>query len=143
ARHAFDRLADDVLGVVGRGGVEEIDAHVQGLADKYHGFGPVLPGAEPQPAEAAAAEAGDGDLEPGSAERRIFHDRFPYAPARRARWGASSPTPTRWPKSCRSRPRSASGRGGASSEAMLVRRCSGSPVPKRTTSTPGSCRTKR
>ena len=57
--------------------------------------------------------------------------------------GGSRPTPLSWPNNFVRVERSAIGSGGASSEAMFARRCSASPVPKRTTSTPGSCRTKR
>src|SRR3984893_7279763 len=74
ARDTLDRLADDRLGAVDRGGVEEIDAQVQGLTDKGDGFGRALAGAEPEPAEAAAAETGDTDLETGPAEVHVIHD---------------------------------------------------------------------
>lgn len=51
---------------------------------------------------------------------------------------ASMPTPVTWPNSLASFARSASGNGGSSRDATLVRRCAGSPVPNSTTSTPGS-----
>src|SRR5437660_5886660 len=73
-RNAFDRLADDRLGAVHRGGVEEIDAQVQSLADEGDGFGFALAGAEAEPAEPAAAKTGDADGQPGSAECHVFHD---------------------------------------------------------------------
>src|SRR5207245_10622784 len=68
-RNAFDRLADDRLGAVHRGGVEEIDAQVQGLADEGDGFGRALAGAKAEPAEPAAAKTGDADGE--TEERRV------------------------------------------------------------------------
>src|SRR5258708_4110332 len=73
-RNAFDRLADDRLGAVHRGGVEEIDAQVQGLADEGDGFGRALAGAKAEPAEPAAAKTGDADGEPSPAEWHVFHD---------------------------------------------------------------------
>jgi hypothetical protein len=55
----------------------------------------------------------------------------------------SRPTPARCPNSFVKVCRSAGGSGGANSAAMFSRRCCGLPVPNSTTSTPGSCRTKR
>ena len=74
ARDMLDRLADDLFGAIGRGGVEQIDAHVQRLADEGDGLGRALAGAEPEPAEPATAETGDADPELGAAECDIFHD---------------------------------------------------------------------
>ena len=67
ARDMLDRLADHRFGAVGRGGVEEIDSHVQGLTHEGDGLGRALAGAEPEPAEPATAETGDADPEPGPA----------------------------------------------------------------------------
>src|SRR5262249_19742833 len=73
ARDALDCLADDALGTVNRGGVEEIDPEIQRLADQGDGFCFALAGPEAEPAEAAAAEPGNADPEPGAAERDVFH----------------------------------------------------------------------
>src|ERR1700738_114417 len=78
-RNAFDRLADDRLGAVHRGGVEEIDAQVQGLADEGDGFGVALAGAQAEPAEPTAGETGDTDGEPSPAECHVFHHVSRYA----------------------------------------------------------------
>src|SRR5262249_46010990 len=72
AGHAFDRLAADRLGAVGRGGVEKVDPETRRLADERNSLGLALAGAEAEPAEAAAAEPGNTDLEAGSAKRDVF-----------------------------------------------------------------------
>jgi hypothetical protein len=63
-----------------------------------------------------------------------------YARAGRGPCGSSRPTPVRCPNKAASLARSASGSGGLSREATLLRRWSALPVPNNTTSTPGSCR---
>src|SRR6202022_528337 len=45
-----------------------------GLTDRGDALGRALPGAEPEPAEAAAAETGDTDLKTGPAEVHVIHD---------------------------------------------------------------------
>jgi hypothetical protein len=77
ARNAPDRLADHGLGAVDRGGVEQIDPQVERFANESDRLGLALAGPEAEPAEAAAAEAGDADLEAGAPERDIFHQRKP------------------------------------------------------------------
>jgi hypothetical protein len=79
-------------------------------------------------------------------ERQLLKDKLPSPPMEHhGQIGpyVSRPTPMRWPNSFAKVCRSASGSGGANSAAMFSRRCCGSPVPNSTTSTPGSCRTKR
>ena len=73
ARHALDRLADHALGVIGRGGVEQVHAVVESRMDDRDGAGLGAAGVQPQPAETAAAEAGDADLEFRPAQRGVFH----------------------------------------------------------------------
>ena len=122
--HEADMTARDLLGEAERlrklalGGVplvvyDRVDVAVAARADGVHVSADSLP-------ISAAKHAGRGMLV-----------------------GASSPTPTMCPNSSVSWRRSASGSGGLSSDATLFRKCSASPVPNSTTSTPGSCRAKR
>src|SRR5439155_7539457 len=64
---------DDLLGAVGLGGVEEIDAEVDRGAHHRHAV--VDAGAAPQaePTVAAATEPGDTDREAGLSEWPVFH----------------------------------------------------------------------
>ena len=55
ARHGPDCLADHTLGVVGRGGVEQVDAMVERGMDDRDCAGLGAAGVQPQPAETAAA----------------------------------------------------------------------------------------
>src|SRR5689334_19839999 len=73
ARSALDRLADNVLGRVGVGGVEEVDAKVEGLAHQCDGLRLGEAGAEPNAAVAATAEPCHADLEARPAEGGIVH----------------------------------------------------------------------
>src|SRR6185312_16597839 len=61
------------------------------------------------------------------------------SPGQRARGGASSPTPRKWPNSSASLRPSPAGSGGFRMDSTLARRCVASQVPNSTTSTPGSC----
>ena len=78
ARHGLDRLADHALGVIGRGGVEQVHALIERGMDDGDGTGLGAAGVQPQPAEPAAAQAGDADLEFRPAQRRVFHSLRPY-----------------------------------------------------------------
>src|SRR6185437_3279926 len=66
-----DRGADDLLGAVGLGGVEEIYAEIDGRADHRHALIDAGAAAATEPAVAAAAEAGDADPEAGVSERLV------------------------------------------------------------------------
>src|SRR5438067_7446652 len=76
ARRAGERLAEHRLGAVSGRGVEQIDPEIERGADDRDRVGLALAGAEPQAAEAAAAETGDADLEAGAAECGVFHAPF-------------------------------------------------------------------
>ena len=73
ARHGLDCLADHALGVIGRGGVEQVDALVERGMDDRDGAGLGAAGVQTQPAETAAAETGDADPEFRPAQRGVFH----------------------------------------------------------------------
>jgi len=72
--------ADDLLGAVRFGRVEEVDAEIDRRTD--HRDAVVEAGAAPkaQPAVAAAAEPGDADRQSGLPERPVFH-RSPFHPS--------------------------------------------------------------
>ncbi len=70
---ALDGAADGVFGAVGLGGVDEVDAEVEGEADEFGGVGFVASGAEAETRWSAAAESGDRDVEGGAAERGAAH----------------------------------------------------------------------
>jgi hypothetical protein len=78
ARNGLDRLANDAFRAVDRGGVEQIDPEIERLAHERHGFRLALAGPEPEPAEAAAAQPGDADHEPGAAEPNVLHSIEPF-----------------------------------------------------------------
>src|SRR6185503_16798098 len=73
ARAALDGLADDALRLVGRGGVEEVDAEVERLAHERHRLRLGQARAQPDAAVAAAAQARNADLQAGLAERGVVH----------------------------------------------------------------------
>ncbi len=73
ARHRLQGFAKDRFGAVDGSGVEEIDPEVERLMYEPHRLGLVFAGAQPEPAEPAAAEPGDADFETGPAEYRVFH----------------------------------------------------------------------
>ena len=77
ARHAPDRLADHALGVIGRRGVQQIDAVVERGMDDRDGARLGAPGVQAQSAESTAAEARDADLEFRPAQRRVVHAHSP------------------------------------------------------------------
>src|SRR5262249_30977550 len=83
ARAALDGLADDALGLVGDGCVEEIDTEVERLSHEGNGLRLGEAGAEPDAAVAAAAEAGHADLEPRLAKRGKLHLLPPWCQTRR------------------------------------------------------------
>ena len=60
-RRRFDSLANNGLGAIGRGGIQEIDPHLQGLTYKRNGIGLCLASAQSQSAITAAAESGNTD----------------------------------------------------------------------------------
>ena len=68
-----DGGADDLLGAIGLGGVEEIDAEIDGRAHDRHAVVDAGAAAEAQAAVAAAAEAGDADREAGFSEWLVVH----------------------------------------------------------------------
>ena len=73
ARAALDGLADDAFGLVGVGGVEEVDAEVERLAHQRDRLRLAEAGAQADAAVAAAAEARDADLQARPAERGVVH----------------------------------------------------------------------
>src|SRR5262249_10131791 len=73
ARRAGERLAEYRLGAGGPPPVEQVDAEIERGADNLDRMRLVFAGAEPQAAEAAAAETGDADLEAGAAKCRVIH----------------------------------------------------------------------
>ena len=70
-----DGGADDLLGAIGLGGVEEIDAEIDGRPHDRHAVVEARAAAEAEPAVAAAPEPGDADREAGLSERPVFHHR--------------------------------------------------------------------
>ena len=66
-RHGLQGGADDILGVVDGGGVDQGDALVKGLADDANGVFGGLTRAEAKAAETAAAQTGDADFKAGAA----------------------------------------------------------------------------
>ena len=73
ARAALDGLADDALGLVGVGRIEEVDAEIERLAHQRHRLHLAQAGAEADAAVAAAAQARDADLQARLAERGVLH----------------------------------------------------------------------
>ena len=73
ARQILERQAHGRLGPIGHGGVEEGHAAIEGGPHERGGLAIGPPLAEADPAAAAAAEAGDTDLEPGVAELCVVH----------------------------------------------------------------------
>src|SRR6185437_1811019 len=73
AWHRLDRLADNVLGAIGRCGVEQVNAVIEGRMDDGDCTGLGATGGQSEPAEPAAAEARDTDLDFCPAQRGIFH----------------------------------------------------------------------
>ena len=72
----FQGLADDLLGVaVGVGGVDEVDAGVQGRADHAGG---VLRGIAHDGGEHQGAQGVGADLDAGPAEGAVLHGFSPY-----------------------------------------------------------------
>ena len=67
--------ADDLLGAIGLGGVEEIDAEIDGRAHDRHAVVEARATAQAQAAVAAATEPGDADREAGISEGPVFHHR--------------------------------------------------------------------
>ena len=76
-RDRFERPADHALGVVGRRGVDEVDAELDRLEDEQRGFVLALCRLQPHPGKAAGAETGDADAEPRAAEGGVVHFRVP------------------------------------------------------------------
>src|SRR5262249_33402638 len=70
---AGERLVEHRLSAVRGRGIEQVDAKIERGADDADRMRLVFAGAEPQPAEAAAAETGDTDLEAGAAKRGVIH----------------------------------------------------------------------
>src|SRR4051794_25081033 len=64
-------VANDRLGAVDGGGVDEVDAKVERERNQRHRLRYGLAGAEPQTAEAARAQSGDAHPEPRPAERGV------------------------------------------------------------------------
>ena len=73
ARDLFERLADDAFGAVGRRGVDEIDAKIDGVAHEPRRLLLVQTGFEPHAGKAAGAEPGDADAQAGFAESGVLH----------------------------------------------------------------------
>jgi hypothetical protein len=73
ARDRLQRLADHRFGSVDRRGVEQVDAEIDRLMDQPGGLVLGLAVRETEPAEAAAAEPRDADLDAGLAERGVLH----------------------------------------------------------------------
>ena len=73
ARAALDGLADDLLGAVRLGRVDEVDAEVERLPHKGDGLRGGEAGALADAAVAAAAEPGDADFQAGAAEGCVLH----------------------------------------------------------------------
>jgi hypothetical protein len=72
-RHRAQGAPERRFGAAGGGGIEQVDAEIEGGMDDADCMVFVLAGAEPQPAETAAAEPGNADLEPGAPERGVIH----------------------------------------------------------------------
>ena len=72
-RAALDGLADDLLGAVRLGRVDQIDAEVEGFAHQRDGLRSGEAGALADAAVAAAAEPGDADFQAGAAEGGVLH----------------------------------------------------------------------
>src|SRR3546814_4429909 len=73
SRHLGHGLAHDLLGAVGLGRIDEVDAEIERLAQKRHrlidGEAPTLS----DPAVAAGAEAGDAHLQARTSQGRVLH----------------------------------------------------------------------
>ena len=69
--------SDDLLGSIGLGGVEEIDAKIDGRPHDRHAVVEAGAAAEAQAAVAAATEPRDADREAGFSEWPVFHRRVP------------------------------------------------------------------
>src|SRR5206468_8485272 len=73
ARNHLQRLAEHRFGIVGGGGVEEIDPEIERLMYQSDGLGFALASAEPEPAEPTAPQSGDARTKAGSTKRYVFH----------------------------------------------------------------------
>ena len=90
-----DGGADDLLGAIGLGGVEEIDSEIDGRAHDRHAVVDAGAAAQAQAAVAAAPEPGDADREAGFSERPVFHYRSFTPRSWRLPWRGRAATPAR------------------------------------------------
>ena len=75
-RHGFDGLANQSLGAVRRGRIQEVHPHIQRLTHQHDGFRLCLPSPQPQTAVPPAAEAGHTDAQPRFPKCDILHARI-------------------------------------------------------------------
>ena len=73
ARHVRNGLADDGLGPIGGGGIEQVDAEIKRRAHDANGIRLAAAGAETEPAEPTASEARDADTQAGAPEDHGVH----------------------------------------------------------------------
>ena len=69
--------SDDLLGAIGLGGIEEIDAEIDGGAHDRHAVVDAGAAAEAQAAVASATEPGDADREAGVSEWPVIPSHAP------------------------------------------------------------------
>src|SRR5690606_15907576 len=74
ARNGFQRPADHALGAVGRGGVDDIDAEIDGLQDQPRGLVLRFAGIQAELAEPPAPQPRDADAKAGAAKSGVVHD---------------------------------------------------------------------
>src|SRR5581483_1380919 len=90
APDSLERLADHAFCAVGRRGIDEVDAKLDGVAHEPRRLLLIQAGFQPHAGKAAGAEPGDADAQAGFAESGVLHCVLYAACSIRSTWIASN-----------------------------------------------------